>query len=751
MHKTVFLCSILLLGCGQEEERMPPARQKITLDSLGIEVRGEGRRFMLSDKRGGFLVGNPGEGTEADEWSVNGQRILSGIVLKAGDRSLMPDDIDHATVFPHRLARVYKDGTVVWVSLLDGSLLPWNTTHGLVVKVETRQPEDLSISPIIDGSVARVASEKKMLVGRAGGNLGDVFAYAGESGVAAETVMTVRGSKTATFLLVFTRESEKLVPQVFTMVDTLQRSRLARMEALLEASYFGTSDARLNKALSWAKLSLDALMVEGRDTFAVAGLPWDGAMRGRENAQSIAGIGLATGDYNKTGAIIRTLARWQDTVRSKPTYGRIADRVQGSMATFAGADVGPWFFREMYEHAVYSNDTALVRSMLRTVRRGMDGTLKYHTDSLGFLVHGDGETWMNSVVGGNPVAPRGNRAAELQHLWYFQQLVSSFVASFAGDSISAERWSASANRTVENFNQCFIDTATNLVYDHLGPDGSGALESRPNALFCLELIASEDVVQTMTKHTVNSLVYPHGVGTLGRNDSRFRPRGGEGGAHSLQGAMHNGLVWTFLTGQLIYALTRFDRQDFTYQLTRALTDEMLDRGMAGTLPEMIEVASGRTVPPSVGLDASLTGTAEFIRSMYQDYLGIKVDAPSKVLTLQPKLPDELTYVDFTVYSGRHPINGMYQRGAETSRIILDAPDIPEPFKVRFFWMLDNGNAWRGTVNLPRGVKITIVMSDDDALLFEGQAETRLPGKQKLTGFSRREEFSGIEFVKPPAD
>jgi hypothetical protein len=134
--------------------------------------------------------------------------------------------------------------------------------------------------------------------------------------------------------------------------------------------------------------------------------------------------------------------------------------------------------------------------------------------------------------------------------------------------------------------------------------------------------------------------------------------------------------------------------------------------------------------------------------MYQDYLGVKIDEPSHILTLQPKLPDHITSADFTVYTGTHPVHCLYARGTENSRIVLFAPDLPSPMKVRLIWMLDNGDAWRGTVDLPPNVRVTVAIGADDVLAYVNDDQVALVAKQKLTGFSQRKVFGGMAFAAP---
>ncbi len=491
------------------------------------------------------------------------------------------------------------------------------------------------------------------------------------------------------------------------------------MQNLLNASYFRTSDDTLDRAVRWMILGLDGLMVNRSDTFAVAGLPWDGSIDVRDNAQSIAGLGLATGDYSRTASILRSLAHYQDTLPKSASFGRIPDRVTAGRPSYGGADVTPWFVRELYEQVVNTDDTLLVRTLYPLVVRSIDGTLRTHADRFNLLVHGPRETWMKTVA-------RGNRAAEIQVSWYFQQLIGRFVASYLGDTIASRRWGDLPEKTARNFTALFADTAAHTIADHLEADGSRSPEIRPNGVMCLEMLDEEAMRHGVTRAAVAGLFTPAGIRTLAPSDPRFRSSPGSPGAE------YNGPVWTWLAGPVCYALTRYDRQDVSYPLTKAMALTALDSGMAGTLPA---IAGG----PNDGPRASLTGMAEFVRTMYQDYFGVRFDLASGTCVLQPRLPASLTLVQFTTYAGDVPVEVEYRKGPDNTRLYLNAPALPKEMKVSLLWMMDNGDAWRGTFRLQGGTPVAIVLGDDDAVIYRGESRGEFEGKRKLKGFSRRAE------------
>jgi hypothetical protein len=735
-----FLVCITLVAC-KKESKSPEVRAPIRLADLAIEVHEESRQFMLSDKRGGFIVGSTGRDEEAStlHWSINGLELTSGSQIRVNDTLLQSGSRMLAKVMPDQVQKVFEGGMVESISPIEYSDSVGD--HAMLVRVELQHPGTISfeVEPAVGFSTVSSKSADGCVILRQSSGKETITIFGGDKGAAKARSITVRGSTRASFLVVYSSEgfSFDRVRNLYASIDSLQKTRSRRMEQLLNSAFLRTSDTTFNKAIDWLGLSLDALLVEGRDTFAVAGLPWDGSIDGRDNARSIAGICLATGNPGIAAPIIRTLARYQDTIAAHSTFGRIANRVCNGRATYEGADVAPWFIREMYEHVTTTNDTALLQAMYPLVKRSMEGTLKYHADSLNFLTHGDNETWMSRGV------TRGNRAAEIQLLWYFQQLISSFVATHMREFDDAQRWGQLATKTAKNFSRVFVDTSTNLVYDHLQSNGKGILETRPNALFCLEVMGSEIVEQNVVKQTFNALAYPHGVGTLTSTDKRFHP--------SANGpdAQFNGPVWTWLTGHLTYALTRFDRQDLSYQLTQSLVRRVLEGDMIGTLPAMLEVQprAGETQPRSTGLKASLSGMAELIRSVYQDYIGVSVDVPSNVISLYPKLPDEWNKVEFTIPFGSHTVDVKYVRDAKTSRVTLQSSDFESDIKIRFLWMLDSGNAWKGTATLNPRKQLTLVFTEDDALAFDGEDEIDLQFRQKLKGFSQRKEFGGLEFAK----
>jgi hypothetical protein len=666
MRLSVLVClvaSLMAAGCSSHDA--PAALPLPThLESLAIRAGDRPIGFLQSDRHGALLYAREARTLQTYRWTVDGMTLLDGLELVIDGKSLTGEHPDSATILPD-LVRLWFGRTVITLSVVEG-------IAGHAFAVDAAGPGVLSLG-------AQLSS------GRGGNGI---------------TVRTVDSSERQARYLVSTGT---LSGDHWTrsLLDSLANVRARRMEALLDSSYVRLPEDTVNLALQWAKLTLDALVVEQRDTLAIGEVPWDGSYDLRSNVQAITAFGMLGDGAGRSGGILRAIARRADENRHSPTYGRIADRVKGDRATFAGADVAPWFSWEMYNYVTRCNDTAMAHAMFPGLIRSIDATRAAHVDSKGLLTHGPSETWMSGI-------PRGNRSVELQLFWYFQQLVGSYIGSFVGDTADARKYWDGSVQTSDGFTATFEDTSLSYLPDALRPDGVPDTTVRANALLCLEMAENAAMRVKVTRTAVARLLTPEGV------------RGYPGGP-----------VWTWLTGPMTYALTRIDRPDLARDLLRSMARRMLTSGIVGALPDQI----GAGVP---GPMVSLRGTAEFVRTINQEVLGIRVDLASGDLTVSPKLPDEWTDVGFSAAVGEARVIGSYRRGIEGDRVRFFASDIPRSMRVVFMWILPNGDAWRGAVTLHPGVPLELVMKGDDIVAFQGEKEGAPESKRLLRHFSQHD-------------
>ena len=725
------------------------------VDQLGITVVGPSRQFAYTNKQAGTYYGevNARNSGGWQGWYINAEKILDDYSLTIGGKAI-DRALAKTTVFPYQLSRVYPDGLEERFTLLD-------SINAFVVELRQAGTKELPVSMAVQ-AVNGFIEENNLVRGI---KLWSRTVADGDSVVPGWIgILSTKNSRSLFCVVAAARSIEevvKLAEEIAEKVNELAAARRQRMENLLQASYVETGNHDFNIALMWAKLSLDALIMnQSQSGIPVkgifAGLPWFNNYWGRDSFISLPGATFVTGNFHDAREILLSFARFQNKDTSSSNYGRIPNIVTTKSIAYNTADGTPWFIKQMYDYVKYSGDTALVRELFPVIVRSIEGTIKYHTDSLGFLTHGDAETWMDAVGPAGPWSPRGNRACEVQALWQYQLMIGAFVADYLTEYRLAGRWQSMAEQVEKNFNKYFVSREKSLVYDHLKADGTPSSELRPNQLFCLDILNSEDLRERIVKSVTANLVYAHGVGTLAASDSNFHPFHHYEPSYVQDAAYHNGIVWTWLNGQATYALTRNDEQDLAFAMTKDMVNQILHRGCVGTLSELLDAMprQGEGGPRLSGAFSQAWSLAEFVCTFYQDYLGLSVDATSHSIRINPKLPEELGNVSYNFRIGDSYIAASYSILGDSVRVVLQPSTAIVPSSVHYLWVLRNGDAaYLNTTLSPAGnlviahSKLAYSVESAGAVI----SSSRDSSVWYLKNFSTRSAFAGLELARPVFD
>jgi hypothetical protein len=277
------------------------------------------------------------------------------------------------------------------------------------------------------------------------------------------------------------------------------------------------------------------------------------------------------------------------------------------------------------------------------IERSISGTLKYHTDKNYFLIHEDAETWMDAVGPDGPWSPRGNRANDIQSLWYQQLISGTEFAKILGKYKLQSKWTKIAEKLKTNFGNKFVSPEQNFIYDHIKFNGTRDKQIRPNQIFCAPLLTDEIRAKTL-KNVITNLTSVHGVLSLYPYDENFHPYHQYSPYYVKDAAYHNGIIWTWLSGPVVSELCNFNKQEMAYQLTDDLVQQILDRGAVGTISELSDAVpwAGEADPRLSGTFSQAWSLAEFIRNVYQDYFGVKLDYDKqRIVKLNPHMPKDL--------------------------------------------------------------------------------------------------------------
>ena len=356
-----------------------------------------------------------------------------------------------------------------------------------------------------------------------------------------------------------------------------------------------TENPGFNKALAWAKLSLDALVMNQTGKGIFAGLPWFNNYWGRDTFISLPGAALVTGQFDVARDIFRAFAGFQERDSLSPNFGRIPNIVTTTDRAYNTADGTPRFIITARDYVLRSGDESFLKEIYPVVQRAIEGTLRWHTDSLGFLTHGDAETWMDAAGPAGPWSARGNRANDIQALWAGQLDAGAWFATRVGDTASARSWNERLRQLRTNFQVYFIRDDTPV--DHLRPDGSPSRELRPNQIFTSGLLTRNQRAHVL-RTVCTELTFPYGVASLAPSDENFHPYHEYAPFYPKDAAYHNGTVWTWLQGPVVTELCAFHRQETAFQLTQDAMSQILNEGAVGTQSELLDAIPR---PAQIGL------------------------------------------------------------------------------------------------------------------------------------------------------
>lgn len=476
----------------------------------------------------------------------------------------------------------------------------------------------------------------------------------------------------------------------------LAESRRARLQDLVDRTLITTGVPRDDIALAWARLSLDNLIMNQRGLGMYAGFYWFTTYWGRDAFISLPGACITGGDFATAQALLRSFGDYQETDPASPRLGRVPNFVTVEQVQYASIDGTWWYVRAVDELWRQSGDEEFAREVAPIVLRAAQGALARAVDDRLFLVHGDGETWMDAGGEEHPYSPRGNRAVEPQALWHRGLLTAARLAAATGDPAAARRYGELATQLAANFHAAFWQDGR--LVDHLNLDGSRDTQLRPNGL--LAVLASPTLFtaeqrQAITAEAARDLVRPWGVLSLNEADPFFHPKHLDLGNYYYDEAYHNGDVWLWLSGAFVSALN--DPAEGFGQ-TRMLLDEILDEGAVGTLQEIRDGARAARNDEFGGATSQAWSLAELLRNVVQDYAGLQVDltATPPVVVVRPSLPADWPRLQVRTRIGDAPCVLAVVREDAGRRVDLEFSERPDP-AWRFQLAGPDGNTQPGSV------------------------------------------------------
>ena len=405
-------------------------------------------------------------------------------------------------------------------------------------------------------------------------------------------------------------------------------------------------------ALVWARWSLSNLTMNARGPGIYAGYHWFSNYWGRDSFISLPGACLVNGEFELAREILLSFAEHQLTDESNARLGRLPNIVNPDNLQYAGVDGTWWWVRAARLYLDYSGDRDFIAPARTVIERAVSGALAKAVDEHGLLKHGDGETWMDAGGEHNPYSPRGDRAIEVQVLWWDGLRTAALLAEWDGDAKAAAAHRATAKRVHASILELFPRGDGLGFADHMNVDGSRDLQIRPNQIFALTLPRrespddgpekwwGEELAAEILDAVVDHCVLPHGVTSLAPSDPAWIPRHLDLADHYYDEAYHNGDVWLWMSGPVIQALCDAGRQDEAWTMLEPLRKDLLERGAVGTMRE-IRDGEATDLEDFGGATSQAWSLAEYLRVHSEGFLGWEPRAMEREVYFRPRLPSSI--------------------------------------------------------------------------------------------------------------
>ncbi|MBD2388157.1 amylo-alpha-1,6-glucosidase [Cylindrospermum sp. FACHB-282] len=355
----------------------------------------------------------------------------------------------------------------------------------------------------------------------------------------------------------------------------------------------------------------------------IAGYHWFNDW-GRDTLIALPGLALVPKRFDLAKGLLQTFGRYCrhglipnafPDVDGEPFYNSI--------------DAALWWIETLGLYLEATQDWQFLAAqfpVVQQIHKAFVGGTRYniHVDAtdglIGWDARGVALTWMDVVIGGQPVTPRQGKPVEINALWYsalcwMSQWAERLSCLHLGEPVrlaqQAKRYGQQAQKVKVSL-QKFWNPQLGYLYDTIEPDDRRNCQIRPNAVLALSLHHCGFTLQQgcqILDLASASLLTPYGLRSLDPGDSEYMGKY-EGNSQKRDRAYHQGTVWGWLIGPYIRACERFYPEKpipFDWQ---PLLDHFLSSGCIGSISEIFD---GDAPHIARGAIAQAWSVAEVIR------------------------------------------------------------------------------------------------------------------------------------------
>ena len=287
----------------------------------------------------------------------------------------------------------------------------------------------------------------------------------------------------------------------------------------------------------------------GGKTLIIAGYPWFGAW-GRDTFISLPGLALARHRLVLYRDVLDTqVERMQD--------GLFPNMGNANKPAFNSLDAPLWFFWAV-QHYVENGGTdgwerygEAAKSVLKAYKNGTAFNIHLRDNGLIYAdAPGKSLTWMDAVVNGKPVTPRGGYAVEINALWYNAVCFSLDMAKAVKDTKFIKEYESLPLLIKKSFLDIFWNEKLGYLADYVN-DGEGKNNFvRPNMVIAVSMpfsMLDKEQMKKVLNIADKELVTVRGLRTLSPGNIYYKGAC-RGNQEERDNAYHQGTVWPWLYG-----------------------------------------------------------------------------------------------------------------------------------------------------------------------------------------------------------
>lgn len=358
------------------------------------------------------------------------------------------------------------------------------------------------------------------------------------------------------------------------------------------------------------------IVKEGKDTEIVAGYPWFGRW-GRDTFIALPGVTLyANEDVKNCKEVLDTMSRQLNN-------GLFPNIGKNKFAAYNSVDAPMWYFWALQEYGSVVKDDELIwktygakmKAILSAYKSGINGYIKMNENGLIWADEpGKALTWMDAIVNGQPVTPRGGYQVEINALWFNAICYSLKLAKQAGDKNFVKEWEPLVEIIKKNFVDMFWSKEKQYLADFVNAEGQNVYV-RPNQVIACSLEYSpitDEMKRNVLDVVTRELLTTRGLRTLSPKNPYYKGCY-EGDQPTRDEAYHQGTVWPWLLGPYIEANFRLYGKEFVTRAKELLAGFDEDIALYG-LCSISEVYDGNPPYRPAGSISQAWSVGEVLRS-----------------------------------------------------------------------------------------------------------------------------------------